>query len=703
MPTTVLSIALARPFKGRVTCSRCALTLRGLAGDRTASVMVLAALSLLGVIGFGALAVDVSRALVQRAQNQSVADAAALSAAVAYKLAGDDPAVLLTAAKDAAVINGLAASSITAAQVVNNYPATGDTAVKVTVATMSPFSLAAVLTSGSAFTVATSAYARLPGSAAAVNPCYLALSSGSKAIEASGGAAIATTCDIAAVGSIDFSGGTNVAVTQLVSGSSSVSNGAGSITADKIYYASSWTNPNWNTAVPAASNIVKRSTDLADGLAGDATLAAARALLGTVISAPTLTNPTTTGTTDWDFKSSSPSGPVTAYQTSPGVYVVPAGTYSMKSLKVGGGVKVTFANGANVSVSNGLSNGGTLIFGNGNLDVNGGFSTGSNGVTIGDGNVNIGGPSGSISFNGTSTIGNGTVTMNNTLQLGGGSYLTIGTGSHSFKGVSIGGGSWMKLGAGDFFVNEDVSVSGGSELALGAGEIRIGHAASGGGNCISLSGSAWFIMGNGAFSCDGSISTAGGSKIIFGDATNHYVNGDLTIAGAALFGAGRYTVDGGFKNGTGGTTWPQTSSSTGLSYGSSLNGESGSGYDMVGVNVTFILNGALDLSGGAKTKLIAPSTTTGGAIADMLVESLSTANTKWTGGSGNYFVGMVHVPNSDVTMSGGNSTASGSRCFMLTANTIKITGGATSSSSCPSIPSSGSGSGASSSSITLVN
>ena len=661
-----------------------------LRADRRASVTVLAAMTLTALFGFGALGVDVGRALDQRVQNQAIADAAALSAAVAYGQGGNDASVLLSTAQDVARLNGLPASAITAATLTADYPASGNSAVKVSLATSTPFSLAAVVTSGSAFNVAASAYALLPtASAAATNPCFLALSSGSNALQTSGGATINMPgCDAAAVGGV-FNGGTGINVAKLISGSSSVSNDYGSIAANQIVYSSSWNNPAWNGAVPASDKIVKKSIALSDGLADDTTLAAARGLIGSYTAPNALANPTTTGTAAWNFSFNSPTGPVAAYYTGPGTYVVPAGTYAAGAFTVAGGVKVTFANGSTLSVANGVNIGGgsTVDFGNMNLSVNGGFSSGSSGITLGDGNVSIG--SGTVTFSGTNRFGNGKIQINADVTLGGGSSITMGAGNHAFRSLNVGGGSWAWLGNGDLDVTAGIAVGGNSTLAAGLGAYRLGKSSSTN-NCIDLSGSAVMIMGDGGFSCSGGIATQGGSRLVFGATPNHAINGTMTIAGSVLFGEGRYTINGNFTNGTGGTTWPFTSSITGLSYGNTLSGVSVAGYDMAGINVTFILNGTVNLAGGAKTKLIASTTSaTGGQIADILVESQTSSATTWAAGANSIFVGMAHLPNSDVTMSGGTTTLSGTQCFMLTANTIAVTGGAATGSACNSISSAG--------------
>ena len=126
-----------------------------------------------------------------------------------------------------------------------------------------------------------------------------------------------------------------------------------------------------------------------------------------------------------------------------------------------------------------------------------------------------------------------------------------------------------------------------------------------------------------------------------------------------LFGAGRYTIAGDLTNGTGGTKWPYESKVTGQTYGTQLEGVATNDVDMAGVNVTFVVSGTLNLGGGARTKLLAsPNGTTAGTIASLLIDSATSTATSWGGGSDSIFSGAVHLPNSDVTMSGGNSTQS---------------------------------------------
>lgn len=653
---------------------------RRLRRNARGGVSTLVALSLPVVIGSVGLGYDLNRGYNQRLFNQRVADMAALGAALEYR--ASEGANIDAAAKSIAVANGLSDATIKA-ELLSDFPNAGDTSVRVTVTHAVPFTLAAVLGFSGSYSVAADAAAIVSSEAPYAAPCFLALSNASDALQVQGGASlVASDCSVAAVGDVT-NNGTLIKASDIISGSGSISLSSGTLTANSLRYANGLSVPSWNTNLPPAKDRHNVSTSLADPWASSSELQAAIAQIGNHAALPTLSNPVTPSGSEWNL-SWSPSAAVTAYRTGPytGEYVIPKGNYTIGAFIVGGGIKVTFESGSNITIANGVSIGGgsTVTFGDSNIWVNGGFNSGSSGVTIGKGTLWIG--SGTVTFSGTNKKGDGDVTINAPVSLGGGIYLDMGAGNHAFRSLTLSGGGSSALGKGNFTVLSGLSVGGGSELALGNGDIVIGAGSSG--NAIDLSGSAKILMGDGTFSAIGNIVTQGGSRIVFGQTANHYIVGNMTIAGSAYFGKGRYTVAGNFTNGTGGTTWPYTSSRTGLTYGAD-----GSGYDMVGYDVSFILSGTLNLSGGAKTKLSAPSSSvSGGAIGGMLFHSNTTSSVNWSGGSSNVFNGVVHVPNAAVTMSGGNSTGdsggSSGNCFMLIASKINASGGVTAGSTCKS-------------------
>lgn len=657
------------------------MKIKHILADCRASVAVMAALSLPVVLGMMGLVVDLNRGYEQRISNQRAADMAALGAAMAYKTTPDTK-LLNPTAHDLAVANGLTDANVTAS-VIENYPEAGKKAVRVVVARAIPYTLASILGFSGSFTVEAASIAALNNDDNMTSPCLLALSNESDAIRVSGGASInAPDCSVAAVGTIDNQGQL-IRGAEIISGSGDIKTNWGELAAEKLRYAGSLSFPSWKTDGAPGAKRINTPTTLADPFANDIELTAARRLLGSYTAIVPLQNPDTPGGDLWKFDRT-PSPAVIRFSSNANntEFTVPAGNYNIGQFQIGSSIKVKFENGSTIRIANGLSVGGgsTLIIGDADLYVNGGFDTGDKGISIGNGRLWIG--NGSVNFKGENRKADGDVTINAKLAMGGGQKLFMGEGTHKFGALSLAGGGSMALGKGDFTVSNGIDIGGGSELAVSTGNVTLGRGDNG--MAITLSGSALFFMEDGRFSADGSIKTNGGSRISFGKTLNHYINGDMVIAGAALFGAGRYTIKGDFTNGTGGTTWPYTSALTSKTYGETLEGVDVKGYDMAGVDVTFILGGALNLGGGAKTKLIAPKrSVSGGQIAELLLDSLTEKKTNWGAGAQNFFTGIVHLPKSEISMSGGSTTLAPGYCFSLIAYKMDISGGAATGSSCP--------------------
>jgi len=636
----------------------------------------MAAFALPLVVGAVGLAFDVNRGLEQRVQNQRAADMAALGAAMSY-VTSQNSGTLQAVAADLAKANGV--DGAVSAALVADYPNSGESAVRVDVTSQVPFVMARVLGFAGSYTVRTQSWASVTSQPAFAAPCFLALSTANDAITVSGGATIQTpTCSVAAVGAIDNQGNL-ISAHDIVSGQSNITVSWGTLTADSLRFGGQFIKPDWNNNVPPANKRVNQATTLIDPWAQSQALIDARGLIGTSVAVPALLNPDTSCSDrkDWNLEwNPGANSPVKNYWTGSG-YNIPAGNHCIGRLTTGGGLTITFANGSNLKISNGVAIGGgtSVNFGNSNLYINGGFDSGSSGVTIGDGDLWIG--SGTVSFQGTNRKGHGNIQVNATINLGGGQYFYAGDGLHLFGGFNLGGGGSVIMGTGNFVAKNGVSIAGGSELAIGNGDVLIGAASSG--RAIYLDGSARFFMGDGLFSASGHIVTSGGSRLVFGRTPNHFIKGNLQVAGSVIFGEGRYTIDGNFINGTGGTTWPYTSSLKNQTYGSAF-----SGFDMGGTDVTFILSGTLNLAGGAKTKLKAGTTSpSGGQIANMLVATATTAQTTWGAGSSSTFVGTTYLPNSVVRMTGGNSTVGSGECWTLIALKIQASGGAQTGTACP--------------------
>ena len=653
--------------------------LRAVSRSTTGGLTTVAALSLPVVIGAAGLAFDLNRGYQQRIVNQRAADMGALGAAIAFTNNGN-ASILTPTAQDIARANGLSGANVVA-ELLTDFPSAGSQSVRVTVTQPLPFSLAAVLGLSGNFDVAASSLASLTSPVTYAAPCFLALDGGAAALTVTGGASInAPDCSIAAIGEIENKG-TAITGADIISGGAGIMVNHGSLSANTLRFATGFSKPQWNNSVPPPEDRINEPTTLVDPWEGDPELVSAYTRLGTYRTPPTIVAPPVATGTDFNFKSSGASSSVSPYQQSDrNRFVLPTGNYEIRSLSTGGGLDIVFGDGSNITVSRDVSIGGgtSVNFGNSNVYVAGDFGSGSNGVRIGRGDLAIGGDA---LFEGTNTKGDGDVLIAGSATFKGGSTTIMGEGRHLFGSVaSQGGGFKVRLGDGDFQSSAGVNLAGDSELALGDGDIVIGPGNAN--RAIMLAGSARFFMGDGAFSANGDIDTSGGTRLVFGRTGNHLINGDLEPKGSVLFGRGRYTVNGDFENGTGGTTWPYTSTLTGQTYGDVVEGVSGSGFDMLGVNVTFILSGTIKLAGGAKTKLYAPDyDVSGSLIADLLASSESDDDANWTGGSVNDFAGTIHFPRAQVKMAGGNATVS-NRCMTLIARYIRVNGGAATGTAC---------------------
>jgi uncharacterized membrane protein len=133
---------------------------RKLLGDDRGAISVASALSLVAVIGIAALSVEFGHALLQRSDNQRVADLAAYGGALVYNNSGSNAAT--GAASNIAVLNGLTTgNAAVAADIVESPRGNGKLAMRVMVTTNLPMYLARVLTNSTILPVAATAYAEI--------------------------------------------------------------------------------------------------------------------------------------------------------------------------------------------------------------------------------------------------------------------------------------------------------------------------------------------------------------------------------------------------------------------------------------------------------------------------------------------------------------------------------------------------------------
>jgi hypothetical protein len=269
--------------------------------------------------------------------------------------------------------------------------------------------------------------------------------------------------------------------------------------------------------------------------------------------------------------------------------------------------------------------------------------------------------SGTVSFGAQVKVEDGDVTFGQSLSIPGGSTLSLGKGGHNFGGnLTLGGGSTVTIGAGNVNIVGGIDQSGGGNLTFGAGDYAIGKLSSG--NAINQGGGARMTFGNGAFSANGNIVTAGGTYLTFGQTAYHYVNGNMNLSGNAVLGSGFYIVNGNFTNGTGGY--------------------------MNGVDITLVLAGTMQMSGGTSLNLAAPVVGSPWGVPQILVATRSTAQTTISGGSNNIYSGVFYAPNSDLVLSGGASIGSGTtggNCLMMIVGTLSLSGGTSTTTKCSSI------------------
>jgi Putative Flp pilus-assembly TadE/G-like len=173
--------------------------------DRRGSISILSALTIVGVIGFSALALEYGYGLLQQVENQRIADLAAYSGALVYNSTSSSSSAN-SAVGNIASLNGLT-SSAASASVVSSPSGDGNQAVQVTVATNVPLRLARVLTTSTTMPVAASASAEINANAPGR---IIALSGSGTGISLSGtGSITANNCQVESNSTVCANSGAN--------------------------------------------------------------------------------------------------------------------------------------------------------------------------------------------------------------------------------------------------------------------------------------------------------------------------------------------------------------------------------------------------------------------------------------------------------------------------------------------------------------
>jgi Flp pilus assembly protein TadG len=605
-----------------------------LARDCRGGISILSALALPLVVGAVGLAVELGNGYAVRVENQTTADMAALAAAQVYSV-NKSTGEMQAAAQDVTAAAGLLPTSVST--ILTDSPdGSGNQAVKATVTTQEPYFFSRVLGVGSSFSVTATAYARLGPDTA---PCILALGQNiNHGVEVYGGSDLAAIdCSVVTNSDVHAQGGSNIAATSISAHTTISAKGGSSVTTS-----------------PTADQMEEGADIVADPLADNADILAAKAKIGTYtpVQVPTLSLVKGTefapgwSSTSYVHKNASGTSLTGTYNSGTSTWTFPAGTYDISKLSVAGGQKIAFQGPVTLNIKGDIE------------------STGA-GLSIGAGaagnSVNI---TGKVKVTGGSslTIGDGTVKILD--ELTNSSTVTIGNGRHYFGPITASGN--ISVGDGDTDINGKLKVNGGNTATFGDGAFAISVNS---GDAIDLGGAAKFEVGDGAFSVNGDITGGGSSNFIFGATANHYINGDMAMRGDATLGAGSYIVSGDLTNQT-----------TGV---------------MTGTDVTFVLGGNMTIGGSADLNIKAAEDNSSGALADILIISDDSGDTTIEAGSDSTLTGIIYVPNSNLTVKAGGELSGGGECWSLVANKVTIYGGANATTNACS-PLGGSGTGGSS-------
>jgi Flp pilus assembly protein TadG len=643
--------------------------------DRRGSISIIAALSFVAVIGMAALAVDYGRVLMQRSENQRIADLAAYGGALVYNATSstDDATA---AANNIASLNGLSDASST---VVASPTGDGNDAMHVNITSDVPLYLARVLTANTTLSVGAAASAEMKSGSPG---CIIALSGSGTGVtvgNSTGGAATITAdnCAVASNAAVTAANASTITTKVIDYGTSHAASGA-----------SKMVTPSGGT--PTFS---KRTTT--DPLSGNSGVAAATAhlgfdalgnCLGTAGTVCALASPSAPSgisggsalTLNLLSKTGGlPTGCTTSSTKSPwAINCSGTGPIQFGSLTIGGSTTATVT---------GTSSGATYTF-------NGLISATS---------------SGSLTFNGgsgaTYKIGGGIVIGGaSTVNFGAGTFL-IGAGAGSCNGATnysicngnSGSGTTSFAGPSSFTLTGGIYNGGSSRLTLGSGSTSNSYdlgAASDGYSIYANIASVTLNDATGAggvFQTAGSISTAGSSTLTIPAATQHDIHGNVLVASSSTadFGAGTYTVTGYVSVG-------------GSAGAATLDGDAASG-------VTLVIGGAGTPASGtcsglafcaaqaSSITIVAPSS---GTMDDLAVIgptlSGNHAGALISAAGSSSLSGAVYFPNGPGTVSSASGLGGGSgQCLELIGSQITVTGASAIGTTCTGLGGSGAGAG----------
>jgi hypothetical protein len=694
--------------------------------DQRGNIAILSTVMITSLVGVSGLVAEFGNGLLNRMQDQRIADVAAMGGGTVYNSTGSSSAIT-AAVNNIATLNGLPTSAVTAS-LVSSPSGDGNQAVEVTVQTSVPLVLSRAIWSRSTLPILVSSYAEIKGGAPG---CIIALSQSGTGVTLSGGTAVtAAQCAVASNQSVAVPCGTSI------------------VTKNVDYYSAAPSQPCNGIQAPTGGTLSIARSLTADPLAGTSEVTAATGRLTTVAAltspaAPSVVSETGGTAVSFGYTVSTTQSALTADGCS-GTFASPtwtvtclgSGPYHFGAITLGGGISVNFnttgSSLATYDFSGSIYNtGSSLIFGPGTYNITGGICTGG-GTTTSFGtssttstynitgscstsesgcptNSNICNMGNSITFLGTSAF-----TLAGGMYDSGGAPITMTASSFSAGEITSSCGNATDYsicqtssgaitinGPTTFTLQGGVYVGGGDTVILGGGatnSYQIGKASTG--DSIWAGGSGVTTMGtvgtSGVFQLAGNIDmSGGGSCLTVGSASEHDINGSLLLAGGASLGAGIYTLSDAVQlgaNGGGtvtcsGTTIGLYANSVTLVIGATSVPSSGS---CTGGQAFCVANGFND------TTLVAPSSgNTEGLAVIGPTSSSNTAGALFTeGSSGQSISGAFYFPYGAISLSGAASVGNGSgQCLMFIGSEVTLSGGSALASSCD-IPGSGSGTAA---------
>jgi Flp pilus assembly protein TadG len=620
--------------------------------DKGGNVLIVSALSLPVVIGAAGLVAEYGVALVERSENQRVADLAAFSAATAYGRNGSEKE-MIAAANRVAMMNQFDSSAISV-QLVALPNDASVLAVRVSIVTDKPLFLSQMVSKRMSIDVAAEAYALVAQEHADPTTCILALDASGTGLSLSGGTKVeAEECVASSNATVAVPCGTSIVALEVTYGSMA----APSVPCSGIKGPSN-----------SVAKVTKRHT--ADPFENNSRVAAAATRVSLAANVKYPPTPTVLSGGNIDFawnqngtKNQALAVGCTATWSQP-TWKLDCGSktnVAFGTITMGGGIQLEFnLNGpadATYTFSGPVTVAGSLTrFGKGNYVFSKGFSA-----------------------SGTATFGAGSFSF----------------GVHSGCGYSIcnnGGASLTFAGPSSFSVANGIKSSGGTTLVMGEGTGNSFHlgAASGTGYALHAEGGAKVTMadatgGLGRFEVKGDIKADGGSCLSIPAAANHDFSGSLSIAGGLILGAGSYTIDGYFALGESG--------------GGNVNCF-GTDLSLDADQVTLVVSGSKQSKSGSCTgrafcvasgyrniRLVAPAQ---GALAGFAVIGPIQATQKAgaafvEGGSNARVSGVFYFPNGPVDLKGGANAlglADGVSCLQVVGSTITLAGGTAAASEC---------------------